>query len=151
MKLSELVRPEDIVLPFAPNDKWDAIAQLSEHAVTVGRLSAEQLTAARDALFARERSMSTGMEHGIAIPHAAIDDLAEVAAVMGIVQGPNGLPFESIDGSSARIIILLVIPRREKLVHIRTLADIARGLARENVRCALIESESPAAAWDVMN
>ena len=50
------------------------------------------------AVLARERSMSTGMEHGIAIPHAAVDGVQTVVACMGIVSTGSGLAFESIDG-----------------------------------------------------
>ena len=94
--------------------------------------------------------MSTGMEHGIAIPHAAVDGIEEVRACLGIVPADEGLAFESVDGRETHLIVLLVIPRSKKLLHIRTLADIARVLSREAVRDALLKADDGEAAWRVL-
>ena len=92
--------------------------------------------------------MSTGMEKGIAIPHAAVEGLGEIVACMAI--DPAGLQFESIDASAAHFIVLLLIPPREKLLHIRTLAEVAKVLGREPVRQALLAAQSPDEAWHAL-
>jgi len=135
---SELFQPEDLLLGFEPADKWEAIHSLVDHLVERGRLSSEGSETVRDAVLARERSMSTGMELGVAIPHAAVDDLPEIVGAMGVVQRDGGLDFESIDGQPTRVVVLLVIPKAQKLLHIRTLADIARVLAKDSVRERLL-------------
>jgi PTS system fructose-specific IIA component len=150
MELSELFRPKDFVLGFAPADKWDAIGQLVEHAVATGRLPAAAAPGVRDAVIQRERSMSTGMERGVAIPHAACEALERVQAVVGIVGAKGGLPFDSIDAQPSRIIVLLLIPRAQKLVHIRTLAEIARVLGHDAVREALLAARTGAEAWEAL-
>jgi mannitol/fructose-specific phosphotransferase system IIA component (Ntr-type) len=150
MRLSDLFSAEDVVVDFAPTDKWDAIRRLVEHLVRRGRLPAPSEGAIVDAVLARERSMSTGMEHGIAIPHAAVDGVESVLACMGIITDPQGLTFESIDGRPTRVVVLLVIPRAQKLLHIRTLADIARVLGRDTVREHLIAARSSAEAWSAL-
>ena len=150
MRLSELFAPEDLVLGFRPADKWEAIRILVEHLVAGGRLPKERSEAVLEAVLSRERSMSTGMERGIAIPHAAVDDLETVVACMGIVGNEGGLAFDSIDGQPARLVVLLVIPRQQKLLHIRTLADVARVLTRDDVREQLIASTSSAQAFEVL-
>lgn len=147
MRLSELFPVEDVLVHFAPVDKWDAIRRLVEHLVQRGRLPAAQSGAIVDAVVGREKSMSTGMEHGIAIPHAAVEGVEKVVAAMGIVSDPGGLAFQAVDGKPTRIVVLLVIPRAQKLLHIRTLADIARVLARESVRNQLVAAPDPATAW----
>ena len=103
-----------------------------------GRLSPDASETVREAVLGRERSMSTGMELGVAIPHAAVDDLPEIVGAMGVVQRDGGLDFESIDGQPTRVVVLLVIPKAQKLLHIRTLADIARVLAKDSVRERLL-------------
>ncbi len=103
-----------------------------------------------EAVVSRERSMSTGMENGIAIPHAAVDDLEAVVPCMGIVSSEEGLAFDSIDRQPARFVVLLVIPREQKLLHIRTLADVARVLGREDVRARLLETRTCAEAHAVL-
>lgn len=138
MKPSELLKPNDVLLDFDPADKWQAIHDLVHHLVERGRIDASVENDVREAVLARERSMSTGMEQGVAIPHAAVEDVSEIIACMGIVQGETGLEFESIDGQVARVVVLLIIPKGQKLLHIRTLADIARVLTKEKVRSELL-------------
>ncbi len=150
MDLRELFRPEDLVLEFSPNDKWDGIRDLVEHLRDTERLPEEAFEGVLEKVLARERSMSTGMEEGIAIPHAAVDEIDSVAACMGIVSAEEGLKFESIDGQPARLIVLLAIPRAQKLLHIRTLADVARVLGTASVREALLAATTQEAAWEAL-
>lgn len=149
MQLSELFSAHDVLVDFAPADKWDAIRRLVEHLVAEGKIAAESQDYVLEAILSRERSMSTGMELGIAIPHAAVDGLESVVACMGVSPEP-GLSFESTDGRPTRIIVLLVIPKAQKLLHIRTLADIARALGRQDIRESLLKASSPEAALSAL-
>ncbi len=150
MQLTQLFREEDVVVPFQASDKWDALRRLVDGLVQHGRLTAAQGESVHEAVLARERSMSTGMEQGIAIPHAAVDDVPEVVATLGVVQAEGGLEFESIDGRPTHFVVLLVVPRAQKLLHIRTLADVARVLSKPDVRQALLEAEDARAAWNAL-
>jgi mannitol/fructose-specific phosphotransferase system IIA component (Ntr-type) len=150
MDLQQLFRPEDLIVDFAPADKWEAIGILVQHLVERGTLDEDTAPRVLQQVLARERSMSTGMERGIAIPHAAVDEIDRVLACMGIVSREDGLAFESIDARPARLIVLLVIPRSQKLLHIRTLADVARVLGLESVREALVQAKTPAEAWNAL-
>lgn len=146
MKLSELLREDLVLYPLEAPDKWAAINTLARAAVEAGALTEAQFETARDALVRREQSMTTGMEHGIAIPHAAVDGIDEIVAVLGI--SPEGIPFEALDGKPARILVCLVIPRAKKLLHIKTMAEIARLLNRAEVREELVSSGSAEAALE---
>lgn len=148
MKLSQLLAPELVVHPLAAGDKWDAIQQLLRAAVDAGSVRADAFDAVHSALVQRERSMSTGMDHGVAIPHAAVDEVDEVVTVLGIA--PDGIPFGSLDGLPARILVCLVIPRAKKLLHIKTLAEIARLLSKAEVREALLASADAASALELV-
>ncbi len=148
MKLSELLIEDLVLLPFEAQDKWQAISALAGVAAQQGRWSNERLERVHGALLARERSMTTGMEAGVAIPHAAVDDLDEVVAVLGL--SGKGIPFESLDRQPARILVCLIIPRSKKLLHIKTLAEIARLLSRASVRARLLEATTAAAALAVI-
>lgn len=150
MQLKSLFRPGDFVLGFEPLDKWDAIERLMDHMVEGGRIDADLAPPLREAVLARERSMSTGMERGIAIPHAAVEGLSEVVACIGVVPREGGLAFESIDARPTRLVVLLLIPQAQKLLHIRTLADIARVLGQESVRNALLAARSGEEAWHAL-
>ena len=149
MQLSELFSAEDVVVDFDPGDKWEAIRLLVEHLGRSGKLPPGTESTVLEAALSRERSMSTGMESGIAIPHTAIDGVDSVIAAMGVVPEP-GISFDSIDGKPARIVVLLVIPKAQKLLHIRTLADVARALGRDQVREELLRASSPEAALSAL-
>ena len=151
MQLHDLFTPGDLLVGFSPSDKWDAIETLVAHLVTQGKIPAGAVGNVLEQVLARERSMSTGMERGIAIPHAAVDQIDEVLACMGIVSNEEGLAFDSIDAQPARLIVLLVIPRSQKLLHIRTLADVARVLGLDDVRQALISAATPEQAWEALS
>lgn len=140
MKLSDLITRDLVELPLQAADKWQALAAIARVPVRAGRYPAGMVDAVEQALVLRERSMTTGMEHGIAIPHAAIDGIDELVAVLGI--NPVGIPFETLDGAPARIVIGLVIPRSKKLAHIKTLAEIAKLLSRAEVRDRLLRCTS---------
>ena len=150
MQLPELFGPQDLVNGFDPTDKWQAIRELVDHLVATDRLPGERGEDVLDAVLSREKSMSTGMERGVAIPHAAVDDLETVVACMGVVSREGGLAFESIDGQPARLVVLLIIPRAQKLLHIRTLADVARALSKEEVRAALLGAPSATSAYALL-
>ena len=140
MKLSELIVPELVEVPLRAADKWQALAALAKVPVRAGRCAAAMESTIEQALFARERSMSTGMEHGIAIPHAAVDGIDDLVAVLALA--PDGIPFEAVDRKPAQILVGLIIPRHKKLLHIKTLAEIARLLARAEVRQRLLRCAS---------
>ncbi len=151
MQLRDLIQPRDFLVPFDPRDKWTAIEQLLDHVCKHASASGEMPEQWRSQVLGRERSMSTGMERGIAIPHAAVDGLDEVRAAVGLIQREGGLPFDSIDGKAASVVVLLLIPRAQKLAHIRTLADIARVLGKESVRNALLASGDGTEAWNAID
>jgi len=152
MRLQELLPPEHIVVGLEAADKWEVIDRLLEHLVERGAVPAASSRVLQEAVLQRERSMSTGMERGIAIPHAAVDGLDKVVAAMGLLgkEGGSGVPFDSIDASPAWIVVLLLIPRQQKLVHIRTLADLARHLGNEETRRLLRAARDPATAWKAL-
>jgi len=150
MQLHEFLEPADLIVDFRPTDKWDAIPRLVEHLAARHELDPELAKRVEEAVLQRERSMSTGIEHGIAVPHAAVEGLDKLIGCMGVVGGDHGLAFESIDGRPTRLIVLLAIPPAQKLLHIRTLGDIARVLGKESVRDALLQAGDVGEAWSVL-
>lgn len=148
MMLSKLLTPAQILVPFDAEDKWAAIAAMPDALVEAGLLPAARAAVAVEALHIREKSMTTGMENGIAIPHAALDELPEVLCVLAIA--PQGIDFDSLDSELGQILVGLLIPRSEKLLHIRTLAAIAKLLSRSEVRAELLKCAEAEAALQVI-
>ena len=89
----------------------------------------------------REKIMSTGMEHGIALPHGKTDGVNDLAVAVGICK--EGVDFESIDGEKSRIFILVVSPKKTSGPHVQFLAAIGTILKDEQTREKLIDADSP--------
>lgn len=140
MRLSELLHREAVLLGVKGLDKWQVIERLTDLLVTSGRLPEAKRRAVLDALLARERSMSTGMENGIAIPHCSLEEIDDTQVTLGVSQ--DGLDFESIDGKPTHLILLLVTPKNRTKVHIRTLAEIAKLLNDSGFRDRLVRADS---------
>jgi mannitol/fructose-specific phosphotransferase system IIA component (Ntr-type) len=136
MKLSELIVPELLEVPFRAADKWQALAAIALVPRRAGRYAERMVPVVEQALVQRERKATTGMEYGIAIPHALVDGIDDLIAVLGISH--DGIPFDSLDQNPARIVVALIIPRQKQWMHIKTLAEIARLLSRADVRQRLL-------------
>ena len=88
----------------------------------------------------REESMATGMELGVALPHGASVRVGNVFGALGVSK--EGIDFDCLDGLPARLIMLLVVPKDEFHVHVRTLAGISHLLNDQAFRERLLEAES---------
>lgn len=148
MKLSEFVRPELIEVGLEAEDKWGAITRLVDLMVDAKEIKLEDRAGIIEAIFDRERSMSTGMERGIAIPHANSDLIEEVVGAIGISK--PGIPFESLDEKPSDLIVLLVIPKDKFQSHVRTLAGIARLFNHDQMTEALRNSGTSQEVMDII-
>ena len=122
--------------------KREVMAELADLLVADHAVAAENRDAILTALQEREAKMSTGMQLGVAIPHA------KTSAVSGLVTAvalcPEGVDFESLDGQPSRIFVVTVSPPTDVGTHIRFLADISRQLSSEHVRAKLLEAKTGA-------
>lgn len=80
----------------------------------------------------REKKMSTGLQNGIAIPHGKTDTVENLVAAIGIKK--DGVPFESLDGQPAQIIVATLSPTNKPGPHIQFLAEISKALGDPAVR-----------------
>lgn len=142
MTLTQLLTEESVLLNGTAKDKWELIDRMVDHLVKLGQLTPAQRKPVRDALVARENIASTGLEHGVALPHASVDAVDHPLALFLISSA--GIPFQSSDGKPSKLIILIVIPRKTQKNYVRTLAGVARLLNYEEMRLALEAAQSPA-------
>ncbi|MHC4944051.1 MAG: PTS sugar transporter subunit IIA [Planctomycetota bacterium] len=138
MKLSQLLMNKAILLDIKDTNKWDLISKLTDILVETKQISAEVREPIHQALVTREKSMSTGMENGIAIPHCCVDLISETVVSLGISR--EGIDFDSIDNKPTHLIILLVTPKNKTKMHIETLAEIAKLLNHEASKKLLLEA-----------
>ena len=82
--------------------------------------------------------MPTGIGSGIAIPHARIENLKNVALAFG--RSASGIDFRAPDQAPARLIFLILAPIHDEGAQVRTLAQIARVTSKAEIRQALLEA-----------
>ncbi|WP_194720614.1 PTS sugar transporter subunit IIA [Noviherbaspirillum malthae] len=85
-----------------------------------------------DNLFARERLGSTGLGHGVAVPHGRIKGLK--APLAAFVRLKDAIPFESPDGQPVKLLIFLLIPDHVTQQHLEILSEVAEMFSDENFR-----------------
>ena len=102
---------------------------------------------ARADLWARESSLSTGMQYGIAIPHGRTDGVNRLVCAVGVKR--EGVDFKSIDGEPSRIIVLTLSPKHLVAPHMQFMAMISQALD-EAGRTRILAAETPAALWKAL-
>ena len=122
MALADLIRPEVVKVPLAGRAKNEVIRELVQLLLDAGRIA--ELESVYDALLTREALGSTGLEQGIAVPHAKTSAVRRLTAAIGIA--PQGVDFQSADGQPAKLFFLLLAPPDQSGPHIQALAEIAR-------------------------
>lgn len=119
-------------------DKAGIIAEL------IGLLQVSGLVrdaaAAQQAVLDREQGFSSGLQHGIAIPHARTDAVDRLVCAVGLK--PEGVAFDTLDGKPARIIVLALAPVHAAAPQLQFLAAISQTLHEEG-RAALLACETP--------
>lgn len=138
--LIELINSENIIYDFHAESKEDVIRKLVDFGIKINSFEESHAPELIEALLNREKSMSTGIGSGVAIPHCSITLVNELKVVMGISK--KGIEFESIDKLPVHIFILLVVPKDKFQDHIKTLALIAKTLNLREEREKFIQSNS---------
>lgn len=140
-RISEFVDIDLLRVPTQSTAKVEVIRELVSALVAAKGLPDGESIA--EAVLARERLRSTGIGHGLAIPHAKCPGLERLSLVIG--KPPTPIPFDSIDNRPVELIILLVSPPHETTAHVQTLARISRLWLNEQFRAAVHAASDPAA------
>ena len=122
MSLSDLIQPEVVKVPLTATTKTEVITELLDVLIGAGKVSNRE--AALNALLERESKGSTGLERGIAVPHAKTSAVSTLTLSIGI--SPDGIDFASADGEPSHIFFLMLAPPDKSGPHIEALAEIAR-------------------------
>ncbi len=122
MALVDLIQPEVVKVPLVSTTKSDVIRELVEVLRDAGRIA--EVDPVYEALMQREGMGSTGLEQGIAVPHAKTQAVRSLTMALGIA--PRGIDFQSIDGNPSKLFFLLLAPPDQSGPHIEALAEIAR-------------------------
>ncbi len=147
MMLTRILQLTCIKVPLMGTDKDSVITELVDILAENGLLQNKQ--AASEAVFTRERTRSTGIGSGIAIPHGKTSAVRELVMAMGITQ--QGIDFDSVDKKPVYIVILLVSPLDQTGPHIQALARISRLMLDSGFKDALEKAPSAEAAYQLLS
>ncbi len=133
MKISRLLNTSNILVPITKETKEDALKEMIEVLVSSHSINNKEEIIHR--VLDREKSVSTGIGYGIAVPHAKNSDIEKIKIVAGV--SPNGISFEAIDDEPVYIIFLIASPKNAPDEHIQTLSAISKLTSYEQIRTDL--------------
>ena len=138
MTIRDLLAAESINLNGTPAGKTEALNQCIDLMAKSGKIA--DVEKYRKGVFAREEEGTTGIGMGIAIPHCKSNAVTEACLAAMVVK--DGVDFESLDGTPAKIIFLIAAPNTEDNVHLQVLSKLSVMLMDEQFTNSLINAGS---------
>lgn len=138
MTIRDLLAAESINLNGKPAGKTEALNQCIDLMAKSGKIA--DVEKYRKGVFAREEEGTTGIGMGIAIPHCKSDAVTKAGLAAMVVK--DGVDFESLDGTPAKIIFLIAAPNTEDNVHLQVLSKLSVMLMDEQFTNSLINAGS---------
>ncbi len=146
MNLLDILSERCVKVPLEASDKRSAIEEL------VGLLASADLVTDADALneavWTREQTRTTGIGHGLAIPHGKSDSIREIAMAIGKPAEP--MEFEAIDKQPVKLIVLLASPPDKTSEHIQALARVSRLMNTESFRKEMYGATNAGEVWALL-
>ena len=139
MNLKTVLTADTINLHLQGSTKDEIINELLDILVTAGKISDRD--AAFHAVMDREQKMSTGMKHGIAIPHGKSAIIQDLVACVGI--SDKKVDFDSLDHEPCRIFIMTLSPIEKTGPHLQFLAEISLLFKSAEKRQEILAAETP--------
>ena len=138
MTIRDLLAAESINLNGTPAGKTEALNQCIDLMAKSGKIA--DVEKYRKGVFAREEEGTTGIGMGIAIPHCKSDAVTKAGLAAMVVK--DGVDFESLDGTPAKIICRIAAPNTEDNVHLQVLSKLSVMLMDEQFTNSLINAGS---------
>lgn len=137
MTIADLLDPAAVTLRVSAPGKRQVLGVIADVAARVLGVDAD---AVLDGLLEREAAGSTGVGHGVAIPHARIDGIERVRAIFVRLETP--VAFGSVDDKPVDLLVALLAPRDASAQHLRALARVSRMMRQPELREQLRQARS---------
>ena len=145
MSLNDLIAQDAVIASLKASSKKQVIQEMSEKAAELTGLPARTIF---EQLLQRERLGSTGIGHGIAIPHSRVPGIGKIVGVFARLD--RAIEFDAVDDEPVDLIFMLA-PEGEGADHLKALARIARVLRDSNNTSKIRASRDAAAIYGVLN
>ena len=146
MNLKTVISTETIDLNLKGTTKKEIINELLDILVRTGKI--KDKGAALAAVMEREEKMSTGMKHGIAIPHGKCASTEDLVACIGISKNP--VDFDSLDKQPCRIFIMTLSPVEKTGPHLQFLAEVSLLFKSAEKREEIINAKAPEEVLEIL-
>jgi fructose-specific phosphotransferase system IIA component len=144
ISIENILDEKDIIINLKANNKTEILEEMIDMLYSNGRIKDKH--AVLEDVMEREKTMSTGMQQGIAIPHCKSKEIDEIIMAVGLKK--EGVNFDSIDGKPTKIFILLLTPEGISGPHIRVLMLVSSILSKESERERLLSLTTPKEIYD---
>lgn len=138
MNIISLLNEKTVLPRLKASDKKEILDKLINSLES--EVNADKLGEIREAVFEREKIMSTGVGKGLAIPHGKASGIDKTYAAFAILDKP--VDYEAIDGEPVKLVFLLVGPESSNSMHIKMLSRISRLMNNSDFRERLTKSSS---------
>jgi mannitol/fructose-specific phosphotransferase system IIA component (Ntr-type) len=139
LRLMDIITPQGIIPRLKAQSREEAIYEILEHLVETGRLSESDVSELTIEIIKREALGSTGIGHGVAIPHIKTDKVKDFVGSLAV--SPDGIEFNSIDKVPVKVIILFLSPTRAVSGHLQLLSHIGGILRHQGYLQLLTEAK----------
>mgnify|MGYP003387134237 FL=1 len=136
MEIADILTPQSIVPKLSATSKKQVLQELAKRAATVTGLKDRFIF---DALLQRERLGTTGVGHGIAIPHGKLEGIDKLFGLFARLERP--VDFDAIDEQPVDLLFLLLAPEMAGADHLKALARVSR-LLRNRTICDKIRGSN---------
>lgn len=139
-ELPEILENTIFIPDLKAKTKQEVLSELADKLVSLNAIPADQRTSVLTALEERENKMSTGMQYGVAIPHARTDVVDSLLTLIAISK--DGVDFDSLDGEITQIFVGTLSPSCDANSHIKFLAEVSRNLSNKKIREKLLKAST---------
>jgi PTS system nitrogen regulatory IIA component len=140
MKLKNILNPSVISTNLKSSDKEGVIKELLAILISAKLIPSEQEELVFNDLMEREHKMSTGIQHGVAIPHAKTKVVKSLVACIGVKE--SGVDFAALDGEPSTIFIMTLSPIDRVGPHVQFLAEVSMVIKEESARNAILNART---------
>ena len=140
MDFKTVLTPDTVNLHLKGTTKEEIIDEMLDILEASGKVTDK--ASARECVLERECKMSTGMKHGIAIPHCKTDTVSDLVACIGISDNP--VDFDSLDQEPCRIFIMTLSPVNKTGPHLQFLAEVSHLFKSADKRQQILETQDKA-------
>lgn len=143
----EFFSKSEIIAGLKANDRENAIHELC--AVASEMQSTPNMDVLYSAVLKRENMMGTAIEEGIAFPHARFDFMIKPVVVFG--RSVSGIDWDSPDGKSTHFVFLILTPKKDDEIQLKTLRVISRAMQHKPSRDRIIKAKDSSEIWEIFH